>query len=153
MYCSSCGVAVTPGLTYCNRCGTKLSAANDDHGKPSQVRPEFLVFAMIATFVFGLVAITMLMGVMKVVLQLDVGQVFPFAVLSFLLMLLLEGVFITLLFRRGRGDEKADDARQLKRATRELDSVQPQILPETRASVTEHTTRAFEPIYREPTSK
>src|SRR5712691_13197212 len=103
MYCSTCGVAVTPGLSYCNHCGEKLSGAKSDSPiKSREVRPESLVGAMVFTFVFGLGAITLLMGMMKAVLQFEAGQILAFALLSFLIMLSLEGVFIRLLFRRRR---------------------------------------------------
>jgi hypothetical protein len=155
MYCSSCGVAVTQGLSYCNYCGEKLSGAKSvSTVKSPEVKPETLVGAMVCTFVFGLGAITMLMGMMKAVLHFEVGQILAFALLSFLIMLSLEGVFIRLLLRRRRGTEEADDAVQLKaKATRELDAAQARVLPEPMSSVTEHTTRAFDPIYRERTSK
>ena len=148
MYFSSCGVAVTQGLTYCNRCGARLNR-RAGASKSSDVKPEVLVSSMVATFIFGLFGITALMGVMKVILKLDMGQIAPVALLAFLLMLLLEGVFIWLLLGRRRGAENADDVGQLKRATRELDAAQAQFLAEGRASVTEHTTRAFDPIYSE----
>jgi hypothetical protein len=94
------------------------------------------------------------MGMMKSVLNLNVGQILAFTMLSFLIMLFLEGVFIRLLFRRKRGTEKAGDTVQLKgQATKELDAAQTRVLPEPAASVTEHTTRAFDPIYTERTSK
>lgn len=150
MYCPSCGVAATPGLTYCNRCGAKLHQS-ELASKSSEVKPELVVSAMVATFIFGLIGLTALMGVLKVILQLQTGQILGVATFGFLLMLLLEAVFITLLFRRRR-DKKADDA-QLPRATKELDAAHPQSLPEGVASVTEHTTRAFEPIYRERVPK
>ena len=155
MYCASCGVAVTPGLSYCNYCGEKLSGAKSDTIiKSPEVRPETLVGAMVLTFVFGLVAITVLMGVMKAVLHFEMGQILAFALLSFLVMLSLEGVFIRLLLRRQRGAEEAGDTVLLKgQATRELDAAQARVLPETMSSVTEHTTRAFDPIYRERMSK
>src|ERR1700693_2175482 len=98
MYCSSCGVAVAPGLSYCNYCGEKLSRAKSDSIiKSPEVKPETLVAAMVFAFVFGLGAITVLMGVMKAVLRLDVGLILFFTLLSFLIMLSLEGVFIRLL--------------------------------------------------------
>src|ERR1700681_2074205 len=101
MYCSSCGVAVTPGLSYCNFCGEKLSGAKSDSIiKSPEVKPETLVAAMVFTFVFGLGAITVLVGVMKAVLELETGLILFFALLSFLIMLSLEGVIIRLLFRR-----------------------------------------------------
>jgi hypothetical protein len=155
MYCSSCGVAVAQGLSYCNYCGAKLSGAKGDNvTESSEVRPESLVAAMVGVFVFGLVAITMLMGVMKAVLNLNVGQILAFTLLSFLIMLSLEGVFIRLLLRRKRGPEEAGDAVLLKgQATKELDAAQARALPESAPSVTEHTTRAFEPVHNERTSK
>ncbi len=155
MYCSSCGVAVTPGLTYCNYCGEKLSGAKRDSViKSPEVRPETLIGAMVFTFVFGLGAITVLMGVMKAVLELETGLLLFFALLCFLIMLLLEGVIIRLLFRRKRDAEQAGDTGRLSgQATRELDAAQARGLPEPMPSVTEHTTRAFDPIYPERTSK
>jgi hypothetical protein len=155
MYCSSCGVAVTPGLSYCNYCGEKLSAAKSDSIiKSPEVKPETLVAAMVFIFVFGLGAITVLMGVMKAVLHLETGLLLFFALLSFLVMLSLEGVIIRLLFRRQGGTEEAGDRVLSKgQATRELDAAQARALPEPMPSVTEHTTRAFDPSYPERTSK
>ena len=155
MYCSSCGVAVVQGLSYCNYCGAKLSGPKGDNViESSEVKPEFLVAAMVVVFGFGLAGIIVLMGMMKAVLQLNVGQIFAFALLSFLIMLSLEGVFIRLLFRRKRGTEETGDTVQLKGpATKELDAAQARVLPEPVPSVTEHTTRTFEPLYNERTSK
>jgi hypothetical protein len=155
MYCSSCGVAVAQGLSYCNYCGAKLSGAKGDNSdKSPEVKPELLVSAMAGVFILGLIAITMLMGMMKAVLNLYVGQILAFTILSFLIMLFLEGVFIRLLFRRKRGTEETDDTVQLKgQATKELDAAQMGVLSEPVPSVTEHTTRAFDPVYSERTSK
>ena len=155
MYCSSCGVALTPGLSYCNHCGEKLSGAKRDSiVKSSEVKPETLVGAMVLAFVFGLGAITVLMGVMKAVLHLEGGQILAFVALSFLIMLSLEGVFIRLLLRRKRGTGEAGNAKQvMEQATTELDAAQARVLTEHMPSVTEHTTRAFDPIYPERTSK
>lgn len=155
MYCSSCGVAVTPGLSYCNYCGEKLGGAKSDIViKSPEVKPETLVGAMVCTFVFGLGAITLLMGMMKAVLRFEGGLILAFALMCFLIMLSLEGVFIRLLLRRQRGAEEAGDTVLSKgQATRELEAARARVLPEPMPSVTEHTTRAFDPIYSERTSK
>lgn len=155
MYCATCGVALAPGLSYCNYCGAKLNGAKENHaGKSPEVKPELLVSAMTALFIFGVVVITMLLGVMKVVLGLPVERALAFALLPFLLLLLLEGVFMRLLLRSRRNRDEPSDTVQLKgQATRELDAAQARALPEPTSSVTEHTTRAFDPIYRERTSK
>ncbi len=155
MYCSSCGVAVAQGLSYCNYCGAKLNGKKGDRViKSSEIRPESLVGGMVVVFVFGLGAITLLMGMMKSVLNLNVGLILAITLLSFLIMLLLEGVFISLLLRRKRGAAEAGDTVLLQQqATKELDASQVRVLPEPMPSVTEHTTRTFEPIYNERTSK
>jgi hypothetical protein len=155
MYCSTCGVAVAQNLSYCNYCGAKLSPAKGDSvSETPEVRPELLVSAMAGVFILGLAAIVVLMGVMKTVLELPADRVLLFTLLPFLIMLMLEGVFLRLLFRRKRGAAKTGDAGVLKgQATRELDGAQAGALSEARPSVTEHTTRVLDPIYNERNSK
>src|SRR6266550_7528916 len=122
MYCSACGVAVAQGTSYCNYCGATLNGVKDDHIS-SEVKPGLLVCAMVAVFVLGLAAITVLTGMMKAVLHLNIGLISAFALLSFLIMLLIEGVCIWLLVRGHRGAKKAGDlALSKKRATKELDA-------------------------------
>jgi hypothetical protein len=85
---------------------------------------------------------------------MDVGQILAFTMLSYLIMILIEGVFIRLLLGRRRGAREPGDAVLLKgSATKELDAAQAGVLPEPVPSVTEHTTRAFAPIYSDRTSK
>jgi hypothetical protein len=153
MYCSSCGVAVTQGLSYCNHCGSKLNRG-DSIIRSSEVKPDTLVQTMAAVFVCGIGFITVLIGVMKAVLGLSVGPILAFAVLCFLIMLLLEGVFIQLLLRPNQGaEETSNTALSKERATNELNASRARVLPEPVPSVTEHTTRAFDPLYNERTSK
>ena len=153
MYCSTCGVAVSQNLSYCNYCGAKLSPAKGDSaGETPDVRPELLVSAMAGVFILGLAAIIVLMGVMKTVLELPADRVLGFTLVPFLIMLLLEGVFLRLLFRRRR--RKKEDTVLFKgQATKELDAAQAGVLPEPVSSVTEHTTRVLDPIYNERTPK
>lgn len=148
MYCSTCGVALAQGLSYCNYCGAKLSGAGDKGADSPQVRPELLVSAMAGVFILGLAAITVLMGVMKSVLDLPADRILGFAVIPFLIMLVLEGVFLRLLFRRKSGTEKAGETVLKGLGTKELDAAQARSLPEHAPSVTEHTTRTFDPIYK-----
>ena len=154
MYCSACGVAVAQGLTYCNYCGAKVSGTGDNAGETRAVRPELLVSAMAGVFILGMVAITLLMGMMKSVLGLPVDRILAVTLLPFLVMLALEGVFLRLLFRRKRGANEVGETVLLKgQATKELDAAHARSLPEPMASVTEHTTRAFAPIPTERTPK
>ncbi len=155
MYCSACGAAVAQGLSYCNYCGAKLSGANGDHViKSSGVKPELLVSAMVGLFVLGLVAIAVLIGVLKAVAGFDLPFLLAATMLSFVLLLVVEGVLIGLLLKGKRGAKEAGGTERLKeQATKELGEAQVRVLPEPAPSVTEHTTRAFEPIYSEWKSK
>lgn len=147
MYCSSCGVAVSPGLSYCNHCGAKLNNVPSTK-RPSEVRPEMLVGAMAFTFVFGLGAITVLIGVMKAGLNLEIGQILGFLVLCLFAMFALEGVFIRLLLRHGRERDDRPHAHSIQGpVTKELEGTTTPILPESMPSVTEHTTRAFDAVH------
>jgi hypothetical protein len=155
MYCSSCGVAVAQGLSYCNYCGAKLSGEKADSvSKSSEANPQFLLSSMIALFILGLAVITILMGVMKVVLGLPVERVLAFALMPFLVMLLLEGLCLRLLLRCNRGAKRTSDNVLLQeRTTKELDAARDRLLQEPVSSVTDQTTRTLEPLYNERKSK
>ena len=154
MYCSACGVNVAQGLSYCNYCGAKVGEKNDSVSKSPEVKPEFLISAMIGLFIFGLFAITILMGMMKQVLGLPVERVLGFALLPFLLMLLLEGVWLRLLLRRMR-DSEARSATALfnEQTTKELGRAEDRLLTEPAPSVIDHTTRTLDPVFRKRDSK
>lgn len=146
MYCSSCGIAVAEGLSYCNYCGAKLNLKEDNDSKLPNVKPELLVSASAGLFIFGLIAIIMMMGMMKQVMGLEVESVLVISLLPFLLLLFLEGMFIRLLFRGRRGKDVTTSTLSRGQSTKELDAARMRPLPEPVSSVTEHTTRAFEPI-------
>ena len=146
MYCSSCGGAVTSGLTYCNHCGVRLPRGDRD--RPAEVRPEGLITMMVATFVMGTFAITALMAVMKVIAQLPFGPIMVITFLCFLVMFVLEAVFIRLLFKRHRSADDSDSKLSSRRATKELEA-QSRMPVEPVGSVTDRTTRTFTPVYDE----
>ena len=151
MYCSSCGVAVTNGLSYCNYCGAQLNGEKSNNViKSTGVKPELLVSAMVGLFVLGLVAIGVLIGVMKQVAGFDLPFLLAITMFSFLLMLVVEGVLIWLLLSGRRDAKRAGDTEQLKeQTTREFGEAQVRMLTEPVPSITEHTTRAFDPVYTE----
>ena len=156
MYCSSCGASVAQGLSYCNHCGAKLSGEKGDSlVKSTELRAEsLLISAMVGLFILGLVAIAVLVGVLKAVAGFDLPILIAVTMFSFLLMFVVEGVLIGLLLKGRRGAKKAGDAERLKeQPTKELGEAQARALPEPVPSVTEHTTRAFAPIYTERKSK
>jgi uncharacterized paraquat-inducible protein A len=150
MYCSSCGVAATPGLSYCNQCGAKLNGAKSDSAaKASELFPESLAWAIVSVFIVGLGCIIGLMAMMKELLNFSEKLIVMFALLSFAMMFVVEGVLIWMLLSRRSGTKAAGEAVQLKgQVTKELGPAQARAFTEP-ASVTEHTTRTFEPLYSE----
>jgi hypothetical protein len=155
MYCSSCGSAVTPGLSYCNRCGAELSSKKSGSAKGAQLS-ESLVWAIVAVSVGGLALIIGLMAVMKHELHFDNQLILLLSLLSFLLLLAAEGVFIWFLFNsvrqaRLRERETGDVTKLRGSPTKELDEARERFLNEPALSVTEQTTRTFDPVPREPT--
>ncbi len=155
MYCSSCGGTVAQGVSYCNLCGAKLNAAKDAIvAKPAELFPESLVWAIVAVFTVGLGVTIGLMAVMKDLLNFSQGLIIAFTILSFLLTFVVEGVLIWMLLESKRNAQKSGITAPLKeQTTRELDAAQVRALPEPVPSVTEHTTRTFEPIYNKRKSE
>jgi hypothetical protein len=151
MYCSSCGVAVAQNLTYCNFCGAKLNdEKNDSLVKTTELQYETFVMTMIVClFVFGTVAISVLAGVMKAILHFEFGPLVAFAFMSFLVMIALEGILVSRLFRRRpKTDESRGKSSTAIHITRELEA-QSRLAAEPVSSVTDHTTRTLDPIYNE----
>ena len=151
MYCSSCGVAVAPTLTYCNHCGAKLNSEKDQSlVKTIELRQESMIMsAMVGLFVLGLIAISVLLGVMKAVLLFAFGPLLVFALLSFLILISLEGILISRLFRKRAGREKSGDTLDATtHITKEL-AAQSRSFGEPVSSVTDHTTRTLDPIFSE----
>ncbi|MCI0487976.1 MAG: hypothetical protein L0229_15405 [Blastocatellia bacterium] len=153
MYCSSCGEAVKTGLSYCKRCGAELipkeRSANKDIEESSKVSQESLVWAIVSVTIAGIGVIIGLMAVMKEVVHFNQGVITAFAILSFLIVLAADSLFIWMLLRSMRGVKEANDMTRLtEQVAREISAAQDRVdraLAEPPLSVTEHTTRSLEP--------
>jgi hypothetical protein len=144
MYCSSCGVAIAQGLSYCNYCGAKVNGSEGESS--SLVKPELVVSAMVGLFILGLVAIAVLVGVLKSVAGFDLPVLIAVTFFSFVVMLLLEGMLIGLLLKGRTRTKQTGAIDGLKQhTTRELADVKTRALAEPALSVTDHTTRTLEP--------
>lgn len=147
MYCSTCGVALAKGLSFCNYCGARLPSA-EAALEFREVRPQLLVSAMAGIFVLGLPGITFLIFMLNAV-RLDSGVVMAFAWTSLLLLVALEAFFVVLLLRRKPLKDEPRHVQFRGPQTNELEARRAGVLSEPVSSVTEHTTRAFDPIPRE----
>jgi uncharacterized paraquat-inducible protein A len=155
MYCSSCGGAIARGLSYCSHCGARLGGAKDEVATTAtELFPDSLIWAIVSVFVVGLGTTIGLMALMKDLLDFSKSLIVTFTLLCFVLMFAIEGVLIWMLLSRRSNEKKTSDSGQLKeQTTKELDAAQARALPEPVPSVTEQTTRPFEPIYRERQSE
>jgi len=150
MFCPSCGTEVASSLSYCNRCGAELNVRAHSLINSSDNLLISIVWAIVAVTVLGLGVIIGLLALMKETLHFNDGPIMGFALLSFLMLMAADGVFIWLLSRLRIGAKDAGDKIKLPRQTlRELDATPARRLPEPAMSVTETTTRALEPSHSE----
>lgn len=159
MYCSACGSAIIQGLSYCNRCGARTSGADESgSNKLSEASFNTLVGGLIGLPIGGLAIIIGLLIVMKKELGFPDPSVMTITFLSFLLLLIAEAGLIWLLLHHTRTTKKTgNDVKLQEFAATELSGVQTREIGAARAqdfavpltSVTENTTRSFEPIHQE----
>src|SRR5690242_16610247 len=142
MYCPSCGQLQPSGLSYCKHCGAELNAKELDPTLTAARSSAFFAASIVGTFVFGLAAIAGLIAVMKAC-NLNEGVINGFAVMSFLMMIVIEAIFIGLLLRSTLGKRGDRERARTQRTTNELDAPQPAALAAPATSVTEHTTRTL----------
>ena len=148
-YCPKCGVELSQAMSYCNRCGAQL-AESLNHSTPGSLETttDTLVWVIVGT------AITLLgMSLGALVLMkngsIDVTLGKAFVILSFVALVLVEGVLIWRLLSLGlknQGPEQRpkDDFR--KEGLKTAGELSPP--PDSLGTVTEQTTRSFEQRYR-----
>ena len=149
MYCSSCGIAVAPSLSYCNRCGAELNPKDRGPATRSEASQESLVWALVSVTVVGIGAVIGLMAVMSEVVHFNIGLIVAFSLLVFLAFLGVDSVIIWLLLRPSR---EARDAylrnQHAELTTNELAESKARVLSEPSFSITDHTTHTLEPAER-----
>lgn len=153
MYCASCGMAVSPSLSYCNRCGAELNAKDRNSNKRSEASPESLVWALTSVTIVGIAAVIGLMAVMSEVVHFNTGLIVAFSLLVFLAFLGVDSVIIWLLLRPRRDAKAYFRAQQKELTTNELAESKVRELSEASFSVTDHTTHTLEPAERKRQAK
>ena len=150
VYCSSCGSAIPPGLSYCNRCGVDLckeesAIANTSAG----YAPDSLVWGIVAVTTVGFCAVVALMVIMKEVVHFNTGLIAGFSAATFLAFVLVDALFAYLLLRSKQLGNQSAAAAQLKESVRaELPAARTTEFAEPLSSVTDNTTRTLDSIKR-----
>lgn len=151
MYCSSCGLQLTQELRYCPRCGANLSPPAPSEKPPNMVGPAWAV--SVAVTLITLAGMGLLFAFATIIttrgLNLHAG-IFLMVTLFMLGILMVDGLLIRQLSRLLSLYEKPQ-ARGSARPNELEGKFAPQLeaVRETPLSVTENTTRTFDPVPRE----
>ena len=147
MFCSSCGVALSQQLKYCNRCGALQTNSQDPDKKSSEKRLDEYLDGLFWVSVLGLGAI---LGGVVLLKKLNVadGITTAYLILSSAVFLINVGVNLRVVLRMTGGSKKSVTTGMLNQApVAEISSESSQPV-EPVSSVTENTTRELESISR-----
>jgi hypothetical protein len=154
MYCPDCGDHSTQGLNFCKQCGASLSSLQNTGDVQPRSRANWFAWALaLFTILIGFGGLAVIFGMGFVLAQNpSVDKDFPVALVVFgsLSFVALLAVLVYMVLRlAGPGPGAAKKTRSKPKPRR--DAVTPQIEapPATLSSITEHTTRTFEPLKRE----
>lgn len=162
MYCSSCGAEVSEEMSYCNRCGAKLKPVSEQVAVPqparSSVGAAWAISAAVAAITLGGFALIFSLVMVMVTRGIDLKEGGLALIFSALLVILaINWLFLRQLTRLTGRSQAPDEApaKPEKRKLSEKPSPVPQLAAprEPVSSVTEHTTRTFDPVYRERETK
>lgn len=154
MYCQFCGAETRPELNYCNRCGRSLNSlavAPAQETRPAVVVPTGAVWGIgLTTFaivVFGIIAI-----LNNLFFFVERGMP-PVAVVWIALFcsLVIMGSVSLLVYLWSKMLGVSAHARERaglkpRAAANELPPARVSAIPEAPGSITEHTTRTFDPV-------
>jgi hypothetical protein len=157
MFCPSCGTEDTIGLPYCNRCGANLSSALlpvPDVAPISVTKPILIIGVVMLFLTLGGFA-----GVLSSAIELATGPkggdlsmaVVFFGMVTILTIDILLFRLLSKLINAALSSHKVPAKKQTMQSQDQLRFAPPTTARlEPAPSVTENTTRFFEPIYREP---
>ena len=155
MYCPDCGDHATQGLNFCKQCGTALSSIENDRDLEPRSRPNRFVWALaLFTVLIGFGGLALIFAMSFVMAQNPtVDKNYPIALVGFG-SLSFVGVLAVLVYMllRLAGAGPGTTGKSRSKTKRRRDAVAPPQIeapPATLNSVTEHTTRTFEPRRRE----
>ena len=160
MFCPSCGTEYTIGLPYCNRCGANLNTGLTTETQIVPISPTkpAVILGAIVTFLtlggFGL----LIGGAIELSrsARLDPDSIGAIVVVGMLTILTMDIFLIRLLTKIVNASLSSGTLKQPRRSST-LANTPPMQLPQAATgrlegvpSVTEGTTRFFEPVRREP---
>ena len=150
MFCSSCGTTITPGLSYCNRCGASLK----EQPAETTVKTGAIVAFLLAITIIGLSGLGIMLGgavTLKTEAAMTQDVVGMFMFFTFFIVSLIEFFLVRQLSRIiSNPAPKRASLPQLPAMPYELHPAPARGLAEAMPSVTENTTRTLEYARKEP---
>lgn len=142
MHCPQCGLKATHGLNYCKQCGTNLNQPSAPIEPGAKLSAGVLVPPM-------LISIVGLIGLFVTIANVNVAPPFlvGIAAIAGATVFGVVALFIWLLLRLTGYSPPARIEREPKSAASGYDHPQLSAAPISRGSVTENTTRNFDPAY------
>lgn len=156
MYCPSCGNEIAVELKYCNRCGANLTMVAESYPatvvKPVRLGLPAIVLGMTVTLGLGLIinGATELAGMQVHPAAIVWMVIFSMATLFGCTALMLRFLLKVVSMNR-EAYQPRNQIRPQVQTPMQVSGARQQFQPrlEPVPSVTEHTTRAFSPAYRE----
>jgi len=147
MYCSSCGIDSVEGLKYCKRCGVNLTAPSEF--TPPKKLPALLT-ALFLLVIGGIAALGLGLPLEEARHLVSLGftpkHVMILFVCSAGVSIVISGLLSQVLLRLIETSQTGGGARAVsERQTAPIEAQQISAQPSSIGSVTEHTTRSFEP--------
>jgi hypothetical protein len=170
MYCQTCGAEIQAELNYCNRCGAVINSPQSAAALRPETAPVNIqgpVRTLGATIVLTtLLGFTILFfavgGLASAVRPLPPELLGVLSVAGLLIILIIDVMLIRILSRlvqlptapalQIQTSSKRPETRELHAAPAQS-YIQATTDPLPIASVTDHTTRTFHPVYQEPRAK
>jgi len=149
MYCQSCGMALSQQMRYCNRCGTQLVASEESAAKTArEKRLDEYLDGLFWITVFGLAFVFGGSVILKK-LAFNNWLILGYMVLSSVAFLINFGLSlwgVARIHREGKTDRSIIPSPNTSELTSPQEAAAlPPATPVS--SVTENTTRSFDPVY------
>lgn len=144
MFCSSCGVALSQHLKYCNRCGAQLATTQETVVKKAEKRLDEYLDGLFWLTVLGL---ALIFGGIALMQKLQVGSIFmiTYLVLSSTAFLVNFWLNLREVLRLTRSSKEPKDTIRLEQlSASELGPMNVDNFLHAAPSITENTTRELE---------
>jgi len=148
MFCSTCGTTITPGLSFCNRCGASLKERTEPETNTGAITAFLTAITLIAIIGLGI----MLGGALTLKRDAALGEdvVGMFMFFTFFIICMIEFFLVRQLSKLTGGKEPKHVSAPPPAMPYELRPAEARGLPEAMPSVTENTTRTLEYSRNEP---